>query len=120
MTLLGYVNAGNILNKTGSGYTNMCNHIRAVHEHAIFDPQNKATLNGTPNLDAIFYHPSAIQYHGWLSYIIDNLLPFSCVERPTIREHIRSLHQRKYLHVNRGYWNLKDLHEIVTRNRNTE
>ena len=40
-------------------------------------------------IDQLFRTTKACKYFGWLDFIINNLLPFSFVERETIRTHVK-------------------------------
>lgn len=76
---------GKGIKQKGSGYTNLCNHIRGSHSNLL-----TTTTSSTCKMpEDLFYSMKTRNIFGWLCFIMLNLLPFSNVEKASIRDHVR-------------------------------
>lgn len=74
--------------KVGSSYENLMSHIRS--QHPTYKELFKCGLDvSQEQLDRYFLSEKSQAYFGWMDLIINELLPFSFVERPIARKHVK-------------------------------
>ncbi len=74
------------------GYTNLTSHVR--DKHVQYFRKLQAEIGQSSNLSeskpvSIFYSKRTLQLRGWVDLVIGALLPFSVVESPAYRKHIK-------------------------------
>eukprot|EP00171_Calliarthron_tuberculosum_P021796 IDg21796t1 len=83
---------GTVRKQNGTGYTNLTSHVRDKHPD---DYQKLRSESGQPSHSSesapssLFFNRKTLQMHGWVDLVVAGLLPFSAVENPTYRRHVR-------------------------------
>lgn len=74
--------------KVGSSYENLMSHVRTAHPDYQELLKNGASVS-EDQISFYFASKKSNSYYGWLDLIINELLPFSFVEKPIARKHIK-------------------------------
>lgn len=79
---------GNRRKKIATSYSNLVSHITTAHKdyELIVSSDTDHTQR---SIDAYFQSKKADNYFGWYDFIINALLPFSFVQKPIIRDHVK-------------------------------
>ena len=75
--------------QTGGGYTNLVSHVRAVHPEALEEMRNDGHASTVTQTSSIYTHKKTVHLFGWIDLVVNALQPFSIVENPVYRRHVR-------------------------------
>lgn len=73
----------------GSGFSNLMQHLDQQHKHELRTLRNKQVLRTNNIMSSLLYTQKVRDIYGWMALVVDCLQPFSIVEKPTFKEHIK-------------------------------
>jgi hypothetical protein len=76
---------GKSLYVSSKEYANLVSHVTAAHPE--YAELTEGDVRNTVLIKNSFYNQKVRTYWGWLDWIIGDLLPFSCCEKPKTRPH---------------------------------
>ena len=74
--------------KAGSSYQNLVSHVQSAHPDYLDVLSSDETV-AQAQIDKYFQTSKAGNLFGWIDFIVNALLPFSFVEKPIIRDHVK-------------------------------
>lgn len=74
----------------GSGFSNLLSHLSSAHPKELADQRRQGLATSQHgSLRRLLYPPKTVRVHGWLSYIVHGLQPFSACENKNVTPHMR-------------------------------
>lgn len=80
---------------TGTGYSNLLNHVKEKHPVEYQEAESGATVQESAQssqnstVTCFLWKPNTVKVHGWLSLITHNLLPFRTCENELFKPHVK-------------------------------